>query len=525
MPRSNRMTWVAAATASLLVCVFFIQGRLSLEQKSPTFDEVSFFGVGQYLLERRSFDIPTAGTHPPLFFYLSSLPQLGQPLDPALWSYSAEARATPDFILASDYKRGQTLLTRDTPGIAGFIQSRTALLSLCFLLGPLIFLWSWRLFGPWGALVSVLLFAFDPNLLAHARLITSDFTFTVMIFAAAFFASAASSSNKMKYWVAAGAFTGLSLLSKHTALVMVPLLVFPHLLRRPRALERTWQPIAIAAGIAAAVFLIGIQLDPEHYVRSLLLQLDHASSGHSAFLLGERSDRGWWYYHFVTLALKTPLPLLVLLGAIAVAGAMRMLPRAPLFELALPPLGLLVLFTLTHEPNIGLRYLLPVYPFALVLAGGAAPIAGSSRVRRGVLVVLLGWYVAGSVRAYPDYLAYFNESIGSPDNAYRYLVDSNLDWGQDLPALAHYMEQQGIETVQLSYFGAALPEWYGISYTPVVGYLLGDTLAPPLQWRGTFAISATNLVGLYLSGDYFARLRSREPDAVIGHSIFVYDLE
>ena len=92
---------------------------------------------------------------------------------------------------------------------------------------------------------------------------------------------------------------------------MVPLLVFPHLLSRPRALERTWQPIAIAAGIGAAVFLIGIQLDPEHYVRSLLLQLDHASSGHSAFLLGERSDRGWWYYHFVTLALKTPLSLVV----------------------------------------------------------------------------------------------------------------------------------------------------------------------------------------------------------------------
>jgi hypothetical protein len=135
---------------------------------------------------------------------------------------------------------------------------------------------------------------------------------------------------------------------------------------------------------------------------------------------------------------------------------------------------------------------------------------------------------------HPHYLAYFNELIGGPDNGYRYLVDSNLDWGQDLKGLGLYMRERNIEKVHLSYFGAADPHNYGIRYEWMPSYYLpndylndkGQITPFRIPDSGIVAISATNLQNLYFTDKtFYDWLKRYDPVEKIGYSIFIYDLD
>jgi hypothetical protein len=163
-----------------------------------------------------------------------------------------------------------------------------------------------------------------------------------------------------------------------------------------------------------------------------------------------------------------------------------------------------------------------------VFAGKAAQWLLSNRVKSSVYVALMTWYVGASCWIHPHYLAYFNELVGGPDNGYKYLVDSNLDWGQDLKGLAKYMRQHGISRINLSFFGSDSPERYGINYIRLPSYYLRgeEPNKPDIALRGWVAISATNLQGAYFHNrDMFVWFRSRKPVAKIGYSIFLYNLD
>jgi hypothetical protein len=138
------------------------------------------------------------------------------------------------------------------------------------------------------------------------------------------------------------------------------------------------------------------------------------------------------------------------------------------------------------------------------------------------------WYVVASLFIAPHYLSYFNEIIGGPDKGYKYLVDSNLDWGQDLKGLKKYMDDHAIKRISLSYFGIDSPKRYGIEYDWLPSHHLYN---PRPENEKKFpvnrflAISATNLQGVYLEPkDMYKWLREYEPVAKIGYSIFIYDL-
>jgi hypothetical protein len=274
------------------------------------------------------------------------------------------------------------------------------------------------------------------------------------------------------------------------------------------------------------------RLLPDGFLYGFLRFVKH-SEKRKAFLMGERSEDGWWYYFPVTLALKTPVPLLVLLAvavALAVSGRLRSAHDGVLWL----PVGVYLAVAMARSLNIGHRHLLPLYPFFFILAARAvewlwlAPRPGAARsAGRAIAVVLLAWYAAGTLRVHPHYLAYFNELAGGPDQGYRYLVDSNLDWGQDLPGLKAYLDRTGIETVKLSYFGTAEPAYYGIRGERLPGHPLAETTARTVRPGEVIAVSATNLQGVYLDADPDAerlmrKLRRLQPLAVIGHSIFVY---
>jgi hypothetical protein len=196
--------------------------------------------------------------------------------------------------------------------------------------------------------------------------------------------------------------------------------------------------------------------------------------------------------------------------------------------------------------NIGYRHLLPILPLLFVYASKLAsddfrfPILNSQLANRVVqfavryglstiLVILVGWQAFSALSIYPHYLAYFNEIVGGAENGYRYLVDSSLDWGQDLPALKDYLDKEGIDQIYLSWFGPARPERYDIRYRPLPGFPLyqgsAETYAfnPYQPAPGFYAISATNLQGvMFEDHDTFAWFRDQVPLSRPGHSLFVY---
>jgi hypothetical protein len=273
---------------------------------------------------------------------------------------------------------------------------------------------------------------------------------------------------------------------------------------------------------------------PSHWAELRAL-LDRLGRADRAFLLGRIYEGGWWLYFPVALAVKTPLPSVLLVAWSGIA-AVRAWASRRYRHLWLPVLAYLG-FAVVSNLNIGYRLVLPILPFLAVCAGRVArgdhlhvfewtPVVRRHLVALGALLV---WLLCGTARIYPHYLAYFNELVGSR-RGYQVLVDSNLDWGQDLPGLRQRMDECGIEEVYLSWFGTAPPEQYGVRYRYLPGWPPFERPAlrvyhPQRPLPGTYAISATNLQGVLLDDpSTFAYFRSQQPVAQVGYSIFIYDV-
>jgi len=244
--------------------------------------------------------------------------------------------------------------------------------------------------------------------------------------------------------------------------------------------------------------------------------------------MGEYSGHGWWYYFLVAFLIKTPIPVLyLLLGSLLFLARYKNKAITVIF-LILPVILLFFVSTRQHI-NIGLRHILPIYPLIYVLIGGLININISRKRLAGIILSFaMIWSVWSSVNIYPYYLAYFNEFIGGPKNGYKYLVDSNLDWGQDLPGLKEYMDEHKIEKIKLSYFGLSDPAYYGINYEYLPSYAIPkpNIERPQIPLEGYFAISATMLQGVYMQNrDLYKVFREIEPVDTIGYSIFIYKFD
>ena len=261
----------------------------------------------------------------------------------------------------------------------------------------------------------------------------------------------------------------------------------------------------------------------------------HFGKARACFLNGSIGTKGWWYFFPYSVLVKTPLALFVLmaLSAVWVLHSWRierdrqtrwkvigrsLYRSAPLWTLFIVYWG----FAVTSHLNIGHRHILPTYPVMLVFAGGSwfwlAAQGGRSTeteeaispspdfatrlqtwfatrrwpVATLVVIVCLSSFAGESVWSWPNYWTYFNVIAGGPHQAYRHLVDSSLDWGQDLPALKKWLAEAGLDNsspatkTYLTYFGTASPEYYGINADRLLCYFKWDPppLPEPLQAGG-----------------------------------------
>lgn len=520
----------------VLLLVFAALATTSVRTKSATWDETNYFGMGDYLLKQRRWDVPSSVIHPPLAYYLDSIPLLWEDLDRRVWTYTQTSRDLP-FLGGADTQRGRALLSSPANRNDRLLnRARFVVVLQAMLLGYAVYRLAAVIYGVGAGLLALVFFTFSPEMLSHGALITPDMTLTLCCFTTMALFRQSLVHDTRTYHVLAGLSLGLALLSKFPALLLLPIeaVILAVMARRGQRLpiKGLW----LSWACATAVFLLAYGFDIRPYLQGLTIQ--SSQGGHSSFLLGQLSSEGWWYYVLVAFVLKTPIPLLLCFAVAIYQFAARGLRRAittkqrkPLMTiddlvLWLPVLAFLLFFSVALR-SIGLRYILPIYPFVFVLASGAVIRLSKAAY---LLAIPLLWYVGAAGTAWPHYLAYFNEFAGGSANGYRSLVDSNLDWGQDLKGLKAYMDSRGIDRIYLSYFGSDSPTRYGIAYDWLPSFELEnpkpqDTSAN-IRRKSYVAISVTNLQGVYIEPQtQFRWLDPLTPVARIGHSIFVYYIE
>lgn len=552
--------------------ILFTLSITSLRHLSPTFDEQGFITRGLGYLRGENSRMRVG--HPLGLNALSAALLVADdsvqlPLDDPSWNL-------PNFHRPSELFMWE--IGNDVKYVIFLARLPTIWLGL--LLTAVIGRWTWEITRKrWAVWLALGLAAFDPNLLAHMRLATTDFGLTAFAFLAGFMLWRFWQRPSWRRAIWAGVAFGLLQNTKFTAGLFVPLfaaviLLYAAYWLRSRPKDLPWlsrqspilmlvvaYPVAAFLALWAAYGfqvgtlpdnlpilpqLAGQTLPLSHHLEQLLDIGGRLQKSTPAFLAGGYSDSGWWFYFPVAFLLKTPLPTLILLG-LALVGLFWKRPQAIQMltagTLLIPALGYFA-FALTTDINLGYRHILPTLPFFIVLTAVTFSWleAGLNRRERGegresfhamqvFGVGLVGWLMVSTLWLHPHYLAFFNGLAGGPNGGWRYLVDSNLDWGQDLENLKMWLDEHEVEHVWLSYFGEGRPSYYNINYTGLDSFppRLMNPQARPFYPHdpapGIYAISATTLQGVHFANhDTFAWFRDREPLDKVGYSIFLYEV-
>jgi 4-amino-4-deoxy-L-arabinose transferase-like glycosyltransferase len=535
----HRSAVLPVLTVAILVGQFWWRGERFIAANGPTFDEAAHLAAGYGYWTAGEFRLNPE--HPPLLKLLWALP----------------LRIRGD---APDFPREvaeQTQLNHWHVGMVWLYQSGQPPHELLnparrvnLALGAgLVVLSGWVAYRVWGRRLAAIagsgFAACDPTVLALSCVLTTDIGLTVFAFLTCYLLWEYVAAPSSRLLLAAGVSLGLTLGAKFSAVAVVAGLGLAGLLfvscggrlGLPSQAERGFRPalkLAIRLGAIAGVLLAATYgvVHFDQWGRGLKFQLTRTHHGDGvAYLLGEISATGWLHYFLVALPVKLPLGLIVAAGVSAVSlvtGLKQDSAHRRALFLVIPPLIFFLLASWSRV-NVGVRAVLPVFPFVHLLASGLAASGSCPVFRRGLLTACLVGCGITAWQATPNEIAYFNELIGSPTNGMGYLADSNLDWGQGLPALKHWMDCAGVEAIYLGYFGTDRPEAYGIRYQSLPGYGRvgregGETISPDTPQK-IVAVSANHLLGLFLNDpETYAWLRERTPLAVVGGSIFLFDV-
>ncbi len=564
---------LAAAVASLLAIIFF-QLVLLARGNSATWDEPDHIYSAYMQATRGDFGLNPE--HPPLIKFLGALPLLKMqfkmpPLEDRPYRLQ-EAAGGRDFLFGND---ANTILFR----------VRLAVSTITILLALIVFLAAQEMFGTGAGLIALGLIAFDPTLLAHSALMTTDTGGACFMFGSIYAFYRYAKTPSIARMALVGITVGLALASKHSSVLLFPMLlllaiteiVWPAVplpweaaVGRGKRSLRLIGALIIIAVISAGVlwasygFRYAAREDGLHLNPPLLAQLARVpnpverdllenaarlhllpesyiygfahvlfqSKAFTSFLLGTIYPHPVWFYFPVAMLIKSTLTFLVLFAItllVIATGSLR--ARREILYLAIPT-AIYMAFAMAGGMNIGVRHVLPIYIFLSVLIAGAA----SSLIRRDrrwlyVIVPLLLFQAVSVARTFPAYVSYANEAAGGPSRVHELLSDSSADWGQQLISVQRYLDSHGIKDCWFAYFGQGVADYryYGIPCKPLI---TADSLyfdAPhdvPPAIDGPVLISAGVLSGFEF-GPYplnpYEQFKQLKPAAVIDYGVFVFD--
>jgi len=488
--------WTARRSFAALVAICALGCALCISTYrvfGNFWDEPEHIAAGLVLIDRGEYDYDNQ--HPPFARLLAAI---------GPYIVGTRIHGDPDPIGETE---GRDLLY-NSPASYDEILTLARLGMIPFLLVLLVATWMWmrRYYGEGAAVAATLFLVSAPVILGHAALVAVDVPVTAMIMLSLYLLLRWFEAPTIAAGARLGIATGLAVASKMSAIPFIgiaalSLLALQLLMRRPKdwLLAKRFGSAALA-GVLVLVITIGLygrklvyltdaQQTPSTVLDALfgsqgslhdaayrlaarirvplgfqmvplnILGVEfHNTHGHMSFLLGQTAPNGWWYFYPVVLAVKTPLPLLLLGLAGLTALAIRGWRSANIYLLAPSAsfLSILVFACLYSHINIGVRHMLIAYP---LLAMGAGYLVATLWQRplpwlRACLVVLMLWQLATLAFTYPDYLPYFNVIAGRHPE--RIVVDSDMDWGgQDLRRLEKILAARGVQQFSLGYKGTA----------------------------------------------------------------------
>ena len=456
--------------------------------------------------------------------------------------YGARAQKLPD-----RWKEGNAVLNSAPRYGKALTLARLGILPFFLLACTVVWLWGRKLLGDWGGLAPVFVFTNLPPVLAHAGLATMDMAIGAGICTALFTFTLWLEEGSLRRAILFGIGLSLALLTKFSSVLLLPVCIGAIAWLHPRARQKrnwAWIPVAFllvwgtygfsfgpmtehmasdAAGQGGVFAKIPTTLlhaletlpVPAPQLLDGLWQVhNHIDAGHTAYLLGRHSFHGWWYFFPVALGVKTPLGVLLLVGI--GAFALRGEKRRALWMPAVLSAAILAI-NLPTSLNIGVRYMLPLYPLLALTAGMGVVWLWRYRC---VALILLAWTAISCAASHPDYLAYFNKIGGAHPE--RILVDSDLDWGQDMARLAADLQRRKVPYLHMScmYTGddthLGLPAWDSLEpYQPVSGWVaVSQTMLKNYGWMVAQQRGRADLA--------FAWLDAYQPVGRVGKSILLY---
>ena len=536
----------------------------SVRRESQTWDEANHIFCGYRTWTHGDFGLNPE--HPPLVKLLATAP--------LLWSQWKTPELEERFFKEDAFLRGKEFLYQNDPEKI-LSRTRAAAAILTLLTALVVFFATREMFGRGAAFIALILLTFDPNLLAHGALVTTDVGFACFMLLSVYMFYRFVKSPSALRLLMVGASVGLALVVKHTGVFVLPilfLLAVCEIILYRLGIKHAFKILGSLVLIALIGWVVlwsfyrfrydarpdGLQLNPPlaEYVKGLepheawpisvmarwhilpesylygMADIKLTANYYTSYVLGKVYAHSVWFYFPVTFLIKSTVGVLALfLLSLAVIATRRLSSGREILFLVVPPMVYLTV-ALTTGMNIGVRHVLIVYVFFYVLIGGAVwALIGKSRRWAYIVGVLLLVHVVSSLMTFPNYIAYGNELWGGPSQTHNYLSDSNADWGEQLKSVKQYLDQRGIKDCWFVYFaeGVAEPSYYGIPCKPMptINTLwLNLPIDVPSSINGPVLISASNLSGLeYGPGSLnpYSQFKLLAPTAVIDRGVFVFD--
>lgn len=493
---------------------------------SVTADETAHVGAGYSYWIKGDYRLNPE--HPPFAKLLATIPLLFTkppfPELPEQWSQGDE------------WSIGQMFLANGPQEIVMLCRIPMIVFTAAFALW--LAFWMHRYVSSAAAFVALGFLILDPNIAAHGRLVTTDMPVTAFYLATCLYWWLWLRDGRTRdIWIT-GICLALALGSKFSAILLPPTMFLMWLLHRPhrkvkKAALLLPTPLilftlyqgdirSVSQDVVVMQRMVKANIEPTGWrqvpvpaywwFRGAQLVYRHQYQGHQAYLLGEISQSGFVAYFPVAMLVKTATGTLLLLLAAAIYLARRR--PWPLLLLAIPPV-IYFAVALTQRIDIGLRHVLPVYPFLIVLFAMLFEQVRHSRAARIAIAAALLINAVEFARVYPRVLTFFNTPAGGPAAAPRYLLDSNIDWGQGLFDLKRTLAEIPHTCFAFEYFGSLAP-----------GPYVGPSLQVPQNVEAARAqgcLIAVSVNRLFDPTRPWKYLRDREPIAVAGDSIYLWD--